>query len=133
MQIDFVVVDLTRGRDHGVAGYTKFHKHCFGKALNSFDDLKGLMSIENADLLIKTYKSVHDIELYVGGQAETHVKGAIMGPTLACLFGQQFHNLKFGDRYYFEHGEQAGSFNTAQLASIRKMSLAAVFCKTAKD
>jgi hypothetical protein len=36
--------------------------------------------------------------------------GSILGPTFACLNGIQFHHWKYGDRFYFEHGGEAGSF-----------------------
>ena len=33
---------------------------------------------------------------------ETHVRGGIVGPTFACIIALDFHNKKFGDRFYFE-------------------------------
>lgn len=56
------------------------------------------------------FRSVRDVDLIIGGISEKHVPGAVLGPTFACLTGMQFHHWKFGDRYYFEHGDQPGSF-----------------------
>lgn len=52
-----------------------------------------------------------DIDLFIGGLSENKAFGSILGPTFGCLNGIQFHHWKFGDRFYFEHGGEAGSFN----------------------
>jgi hypothetical protein len=35
---------------------------------------------------------------FAGGMAEKPVVGGIIGPTFACILGQQFLNLRKGDR-----------------------------------
>ena len=52
--------------------------------------------------LINFCRSVDDIDLFVGGLAETHLQGATVGPTFGCLIGQTFQNLKYGDRFWYE-------------------------------
>jgi peroxidase len=52
----------------------------------------------------------------------------ISGPTFSCVIGKQFSDLKFGDRFYFEHMGESGSFTPAQLNSIRQTSLSKVIC-----
>ena len=56
------------------------------------------------------YGHVEDIDLFSGGISELPLIDGIVGPTFACVMGIQFNHLKFGDRYYFEHGGQEGSF-----------------------
>ena len=56
-------------------------------------------------------RSPFDLDLYIAGISERHFPDADVGPTFACILGIQYYHLKFGDRYYYEHGGQSGSFN----------------------
>lgn len=64
----------------------------------------------NFNCLSYHIRSVEDIDLFVGGLAENKAFGSILGPTFGCLNGIQFFHWKYGDRFYFEHGHEAGSF-----------------------
>ncbi len=58
------------------------------------------------DAWSKIYKSVDDIDLYVGGVAEISQLGdGLLGPTFMCIIADNFLNLKFEDRYFYEAGE----------------------------
>lgn len=70
-----------------------------------------------------------DIDLFTGGITETSVQGGLVGPTFACILGNTFRNLKFGDRFYYEHEGQAGSFAPEQVQEIRKATLAQILCE----
>ena len=54
------------------------------------------------------------------GQAETPVNGGLTGPTFNCIKALQFKKLMDGDRFFFTHKEQTGSFTPTQLKEIRK-------------
>lgn len=54
------------------------------------------------DKLEKIYKSIDDVDLYVGGTLEKPVPGGLFGPTFTCIQAQQFFRWKYGDRLYFE-------------------------------
>ena len=54
-------------------------------------------------LFIKYLRLVTDIDVFVGGISELPEEGSILGPLFNCLIGKQFHDLKFGDRYWFEN------------------------------
>jgi hypothetical protein len=63
------------------------------------------------------------------------VAGGVLGPTFACILGQQFHNLRKGDRFWYENGPDAnpGAFSPEQLQEIRKSSLSRVICDNLDD
>ena len=60
------------------------------------------------------YSNVEDIDLYVGGLSERQVPGGMVGPTFTCLIADQFARLKEGDRFFYEHGGQQGSFTPSK-------------------
>ena len=50
------------------------------------------------------------------------------------LKGIQYYHLKFGDRYFYSHGYQAGSFNPDQLLNIKEVaSFANLICKNSDN
>ena len=90
--------------------------------------------------LSELYTSPNDIDLFSAGLAETHAPGAEVGPTFACIMGQQvqyllvfclvriltllsfaskFRALKDGDRFFFTHTNGGNPFTAQQLDSIR--------------
>mgnify|MGYP002714286581 CR=1 FL=1 len=98
--------------------------------------------------------------MFSAGLAEYPLPGAALGPTFTCIIGIQFYNLKYGDRFWFEHGYQVHSFTPgnlhiyfvfvdktnklthvfyththqiAQLHEIRKITLAKLICANSDD
>ena len=136
---DISTIDIMRGRDFGVASYLTFRKFCDDSCkmtdIESFEALAtdGVISYENAIKLSKAYQSPGDIDLYTGMLIETPLPGSLMGPTGNCIWGKEFHRKKFGDRYYFEHGNQAGSFTQSQLSSLKKVTLAKILCQNGDE
>lgn len=57
------------------------------------------------------FRSVLDVDVYSAGLAEYHVKDGFVGRTFGAVLGEQYRRTKFGDRYWFEHGGQTGSFS----------------------
>lgn len=47
-----------------------------------------------------------DVDLLIGANHEKWVPGAVVGPVSVCLFGIQFRQLKYGDRFFFTHEGQ---------------------------
>ncbi|KAH6922514.1 hypothetical protein HPB50_015254 [Hyalomma asiaticum] len=57
---------------------------------------------------------VRDIDLFSGALSETRLEGAELGATFACGVARQFRLLKYGDRFYYEHANQSGSFSDGE-------------------
>ena len=69
---DLVSINIQRGRERGLPGYTKYRnlKLCGLSNVKSFDDLKNVAGFAEQDVenLRKVYDNVHDIDLFVGGK-----------------------------------------------------------------
>lgn len=87
-------------RDHGVPPYTVWRKFCGLPEVKDFEDLKSFITNQIVvDNLKVVYKHVDAIDMYVGSLLEDPVKDALVGPTLACIIGEQFKRTRNGDRY----------------------------------
>lgn len=126
---DLVATNIWRGRDHGLPGYVHYVEYCFNHKVRGWKDLAQFVPPYTLNQMRRVYKVVENIDLFTGGLSERHFPGADIGPTFACINGIQYYHLKFGDRYFFEHANQAGSFNQAQLDEIRRSSLARLLCR----
>ncbi|KAK8761120.1 hypothetical protein V5799_027617, partial [Amblyomma americanum] len=126
--LDLIAINIQRARDHGIRPYVDYFKFCTNVAVTSFDQLKQYIDNNVVELYKQLYKDVRDIDLFTAGISEFSVSGGIVGPTFACILGHLFSRVKFGDRFFYEHGGQAGSFTSAQLAEIRKTTFARIIC-----
>nr|XP_022915574.1 chorion peroxidase [Onthophagus taurus] len=123
--LDLVSLNIQRGRDHGLPGYTKFREICQLKKVNNFDDIEDINQ-ETVNYIRSIYRNVDDIDLYTDALSENPESGSMLGPTLNCLVIDQFARLKRGDRHYYEN---TGEFDETQLAEIRKTMLAKILCE----
>ena len=124
--MDLASLNIQRGRDHGLPSYRMFRNFCTQKF-----GLRG--QIEDPTTLQRLrelYKSEDDIDLWVGGLAETPLPGGRIGPTFACIFAITFKGLREGDRFYYEN---PGVFTPEQLNEIKKASLSRVICDNGDD
>lgn len=126
--IDLPAINIQRGRDHGIPGYNSFRKLFGLEKAKTFADFEGQISCPNIDKLRKFYGLVDNVDLFAGGILETPLPGAVLGPTFSCLVATQFRNLRRGDRFWYENENRYTGFTAAQLAEIRKVSLARLIC-----
>ncbi|KAL1492796.1 hypothetical protein ABEB36_010982 [Hypothenemus hampei] len=128
--LDLVSLNIQRGRDHGLAGYTSWKEFCgLGKS-TSFNDLTFIMDPSSLNNIRAVYRDVEDIDLYTGGLSEKPLKENLLGPTFTCLILDQFKRLKFGDRFWYENPKV---FTLTQLNEIRKTSLAGIICSNSDN
>ncbi|EFX80428.1 hypothetical protein DAPPUDRAFT_304119 [Daphnia pulex] len=126
--MDLVSLDTQRGRDHGLRGYNSYRAVCGIPRAKDFDDLLDLIPANVVESFKSIYASVDDIDLLIAAVSEKKAEGAAVGPTYACIIGEQFLRLKRGDRYFYDLGGQAGSFTEEQLDEIRKTSYSRIVC-----
>ncbi|RWS29259.1 Peroxidase-like protein [Leptotrombidium deliense] len=120
---DLPANNVQRGRDHGLPPYYAYVEFCHGIKLRAWKDLELLIPKDQIYYLRKAYKHVMDIDLYAGGLSERHAVDADVGPTFGCILGVQYYHLKFGDRFFYTHGHQAGSFTLSQYFLLLKQIL----------
>ncbi|XP_011500916.1 PREDICTED: peroxidase-like [Ceratosolen solmsi marchali] len=126
--LDQISIDIQRGRDHGLPGYNDYRKHCGLRKAKTFDDFLDYIPIETVMKLKDLYKRPDDVDLVIGGMAESSVDDAILGPTFRCLISRQFLKIRRTDRFFYTSIEQPESFTISQLNALEKVTLARIFC-----
>lgn len=126
--MDLPAINLARGREQGTPGYNLYREWCGLPKAETFEDLQPYMANMTAYLYSKLYKHVDDIDLWSGGVSERRMPGAQIGPTFACIIARQFSNIKRGDRFWFENGNQPSSFTLDQLRELKKSTQARLLC-----
>ncbi|XP_060553491.1 peroxidase-like isoform X2 [Ruditapes philippinarum] len=118
---DLAATNIQRARDHGIPSYQKWRRHCglSGQYSHAYHVRSNLQQI---------YSNPDDMDLFTAGVSETAVPGGKVGPTFACMIGEQFRSLKNGDRFYYEHDE-VGKFTPEQLREIRGTTMSKVMCR----
>ena len=129
--LNLIAINIQRGRDHGLQGYSYWREFCNLTYTYSFDDAANeIRNEEIRDLLKKLYNDRTDhADLFAAGLAEDLVHGAMVGPTFHCLFLDQFTRLRDGDRFFYEN---KGVFKSLELREIKKTSLAKIMCDNLK-
>ncbi|XP_073952337.1 salivary peroxidase/catechol oxidase-like isoform X2 [Choristoneura fumiferana] len=129
--LDVLAVDIQRGRDHGLPGYAQYRTLCGLPAATTFQNFADVIPQETVDKLMETYTHPNDVDLVVGAMAETPLAGSSFGPTFTCLIKEQLWRTRAGDRYFYSHTDEAGSFAKRQLIEIKRVTLARVLCDNA--
>ncbi|KAK6178114.1 hypothetical protein SNE40_012943 [Patella caerulea] len=129
--MDLAAINIQRGRDHGLAPYNKYREYCGLKPI-VFDG-----STSQVKALASVYRNADDVDLFMGGVTEVPVAGGHVGPTFACIITEQFRNLKYGDRFWFEnikrqyqYSANPETFTVGQVKAIKEMSMARIICDT---
>ncbi|XP_057340597.1 peroxidase [Microplitis mediator] len=131
--LDLVSLNIQRGRDHGLPGYTAWREFCGLVRPRNFLQLRGIVDPDSFKQLPLLYEDVDDIDLYTGALAEIKISDGLIGPTFTCLISQQFQRLQSGDRYWYESSQSPYPFTPEQLVQLRKSSLAKLICDCSND
>jgi len=103
--LDLAALNIQRGRDHGLPGYNETRALLLGagSAYTGWDDpdIDFLPGMKEA--LMTVYADIDDIDLWVGGLAEIHFNGGIMGELFSVILVDQFERLRAGDRFWYQN------------------------------
>ena len=99
--LDLMTYGIQRGRDHGLADYNSVRKALGLEPRSSFIDITSDITVQRK--LAGLYPDVDDIDLWIGGLAESHLPGGCVGETFGKVIAKQFQLLRDGDRFWFEN------------------------------
>lgn len=127
--LDLAALNIQRGRDHGLADYNQTRAALGLKKVTSFAEITSDKELQTK--LKDLYGNVDNIDLWVGGLAEDHVKGGSVGPTFRAIILEQFNRLRAGDRYWYQNqfkGKQLSDLSRTTLTDIirRNTSLTSI-------
>ncbi|EFA09156.2 hypothetical protein TcasGA2_TC005493 [Tribolium castaneum] len=126
--VDLIALNIQRARDHGIPSYNNYRALCNLKRASNFEDLAREIPPEVIARFKRIYPTVDDIDLFPGGLSERPLQGGLVGPTFACIIAIQFRQLRKCDRFWYENHDPTVRFSEAQLAEIRKVTLAKIIC-----
>ena len=116
---DLAALNIQRGRDHGLPGYNEARIGFGLRPVQTFADISSDPAIQVR--LASAYTTVDDIDIWVGGLAEDHLPGAMVGELVYASLKEQFEALRDGDRFWYER-----SLSRDELRIVKRSSLAAI-------
>ncbi len=112
---DVASLDIVRSRDRGMPLYNDAREGFGLKRKTQFTEISSNKIVQ--DRLQLAYANVDQIESLIGGLAEDHVKGSILGELFHESFIRQWTLIRNSDRFWFE-GKDAG-FSPTEIDIIR--------------
>ena len=73
--LDIVSINVQRGRDHQIQGYTTYKYMCGLGSTYTWEDLKDLIPEDLVHKLQHTYSSPNDVDMYIAQSMETPLPG----------------------------------------------------------
>ncbi len=98
--LDLASLNIQRGRDHGLADYNTTRAAVGLPKVTTFSQITS--DPELAGKLQQLYGNVNNVDLWVGGLAEDHVRGSNLGATFQKILVDQFTRTRAGDRFWYE-------------------------------
>ncbi|MEM9281102.1 MAG: peroxidase family protein [Verrucomicrobiota bacterium] len=98
---DLASLNIQRGRDHGLPSYNEVRRNFGLRPARDFDDINRDRDMQRR--LSEIYEDVDDVDIWVGGLAEPHVRGALVGETVFTILREQFIRLRDGDRFWYQN------------------------------
>lgn len=123
--LDLAVLNIQRGRDHGLLNCNMFReqmglgRHYSFASVTSDEELQIKLSL--------AYNGqVDDIDAWVCALAEDHVDGASIGPLLMYVLHDQFYRLMVGDPFFYKWDADLEAVQQTGLWDEGQVSLATV-------
>ncbi len=98
-EMDLMAIDIQRERDAGLGTLNQTRAALGMKPYTSFAQLTSDSVLQASFALV--YGSISNVDLFMGGLAERHARGALVGPTFQAIIAEQFDALRSGDRFFW--------------------------------
>lgn len=116
---DLASLNLQRGRDHGIPSYNDVR---LGYGLSPAVTFANITRNRHLhDRLESVYGTVEKVDVWIGGLAEDHRRGAMVGKLFFTLLVNQFERLRDGDRFFY-----LNAFPNFQIKMLEENTLADV-------
>ena len=100
---DLASLNIQRGRDHGLSDINSTRLAIGLSAYADFLDLTGGdQGLADAFEVVYGAGGIDDVDLWIGGLAEAHVAGGMVGDTFSAILADQFERCRDGDRFFYE-------------------------------
>jgi peroxidase len=115
--MDLIAIDIQRERD---AGLSTLNQTRWAIGMQPYTSFAGLTSDSKLQQNLQAvYGNINNVDLFMGGLAETPAGGASVGPTFRYIIADQFHRLMTGDRFFWKNQ----GFNQATASMISNTTL----------
>jgi peroxidase len=99
--MDLIAIDIQRERDLGLGSLNQTRE---ALGLTPYTDFNQITNDPAVVVnLQKMFGSVDNVDLFIGGLAEDHAPGALVGDTFQKIIAQQFTSLRDGDRLWWQN------------------------------
>ena len=122
-EMDLIAIDIQREKDVGIATLNQTRKALGMKTYASFAALTPDSVLQSN--LKTVYGSIDQVDLFIGGLAESHAQGALVGPTFQAIIADQFQALRAGDRFFWQNE----GFNQATTSWIANTTLSSIMLR----
>ncbi len=117
--LDLPCLNLQRGRDHGLPSYNDARVAMGLPRANTFADISSNHEVQNR--LKRAYGSVNKVDMWIGGLAEDHVDGGLVGKLFRRVLQDQFTRSRDGDAFWYQNvfsGSLLDYLNSVTLAQV---------------
>ena len=97
--LDLCVLDIVRGRDHGIPDYNSVRKEIGLNRVEGFDDINKDEEVRMR--LRAAYGDIDELDAIIGILAEEHLEGSTLGQTGYLIIKDQFERIRDGDRLFY--------------------------------
>jgi peroxidase len=98
-QIDLIAIDIRRESDVGLGTLNQTRRAIGLAPYTSFAQLTSDPVLQRSFQTV--YGNIGKVDLFMGGLAEKHAPGAVVGPTFQAIIADQFEALRSGDRFFW--------------------------------